>query len=108
MTKRILKNLELLKALHQCTKSQQCNLIKSARPEQINAICDCIHNVLQGNVPLSNSQKGKLKKKKNILRKLTDKKNKTLTRKKLLVQHGSGFLSSILEPVIKVISGVIE
>ena len=108
MTNRVVKNLEFIKALHRCNKSQKKELLKSAHPELVNAICDCIHNVLLGNVPLTKYRKDKLKSKKQVLRKLVDQKNKTPLRKKLLVQHGSGFLSSILGPVIKVISEVIE
>lgn len=108
MTNRIVKNLELIKAIHQCKKSQKKKLLKSAHPELVNAICDCVHNVLLGNVPLTKYRKDKLKSKKLVLRKLVDRKNKTPSRKKLLLRHGSGFLSSILGPVIKAIAGVIE
>lgn len=108
MTKRIIKNFELIKALDQCNNVEKKQLLKTARPELVNAICDCIHNVLQGKVSISNQQKKKLKLKKKILRQLVDHKNKSSKRKRLLTQHGSGFLSSILGPVIKVIAEVIE
>ena len=108
MTKRITKSLELIKALNHCNGIGKKQLLKTAQPEVVNAICDCIHNVLQGNVLLSKHHKSKLKAKKDILRNLVDRKNKVPIRKKLLIQHGSGFLSSILGPVIKVISGVLE
>ena len=108
MTKRILKHLELIKTLNHCNSAEKKQLLRSAPSGVVNAICDCIHNVLKGNVPLSQHHKSKLKSKKAILRKLTNRKNKTPTRKKLLIQHGSGFLSSILGPVIKVISGMLE
>lgn len=108
MTKRIVRNLELIKALNHCNSVAKKHMLKNAQPEVVNAICDCIHNVLQGNVPLSHHNKRKLKSKKEILRKLTNRRNKTPIRKKLLIQHGSGFLSSILGPVIKVISGMLE
>ena len=108
MTKRITKKFELIKSLNHCNNTEKKQLIKNAPPEVVNAICDCIHNVLQGNIPLSRHHKSKLKSNKAVLRKLVNRKNKTPTRKKLLIQHGSGFLSSILGPVIKVNSGVLE
>ena len=101
MTKRVTKNLELLKALNYCTNAEQKEFVKIARPEVINAICDCILNILNGNVPINTQQKKKLQAKKDILRKLVLRKNKTPERKKLLVQHGNGFLTPILGPVIK-------
>lgn len=108
MTKRIIKNLELIKALSRCSSVEKKQLLRTARPELVNAICDCVHNVLQGNVPISSRQKQKLKVKRNILRQLTNRKNKTPKRKRLLIQHGSGILSSILGPVIKIIAEAIQ
>ena len=107
MTKRIVKNLDLLKALNQCNTSEQKQLLKTARPELVNAICDCVHNILQGNIPITQHQKKKLKGRKKVLRQLVLRKNKTARRKNLLVQHGGGFLSSILGPVLKTIAGAL-
>ena len=107
MTKRIVKNLELLKALHQCNKPEQKQLLKTIRPTVVNAICDCIHNVLQGNVSISPNQKKALQSKKNVLRQLVNKKNKSDQRKKLLIQHGSGILNSILGPVLNTLAGLV-
>ena len=100
MTKRVHKNHDWLKALHCCRKSEKQQLLKAARPELINAICDCIKNVLNGNVPISQSEKKKLGVKKTILRKLVDRKTKTPQRKKLLVQHGGGILVPLLAPIL--------
>lgn len=107
MTKRIIKNLELIKALHQCKAAEKKQLLKVARPELVNAVCDCIHNVIQGKVSINDYQKRKLKAKKNILRQLVDRKNKSIKRKKILTQHGAGFLDSILGPVLKTIAGLV-
>ena len=107
MTKRIVKNLELLKVLNQCNKPEQKQLLKSIRPTVVNAICDCIHNVLQGKVSISPSQKKTLQSKKNVLRQLVNKKNKAGQRKKLLIQHGAGFLNSILGPVLNTLAGLV-
>ena len=107
MTQRVNKNLSLLKTLHQCSLAEQKNILKSARPELVNAICDCILNILQGNVPISTYHKRKLKAKKDILRKLVHPRKNSSHRKKLLVQHGAGFLTSILGPVLKAIAGTV-
>ena len=81
MTRRIIKNLELLKALHQCKGAEKQHFLKTARPELVNAICDCVHNILQGRVPISAYQKRALKSKKNILRQLTDRKKQDSSEK---------------------------
>ena len=106
MTERVTKNLNLLKALTKCTDVEKKDFVKIARPEVINAICDCILNILNGNVPISSKQKEKLRTKKNILRKLVLKKTNTPKRKKLLVQHGNGILTSILGPAIRALASL--
>lgn len=100
MTKRVLKNLDYLKALHCSSKREKGNLLKSAKSEIINAICDCIKNILLGNIEVTSKEKRKLQPKKNILRKLADRKTKTLERKKILVQQGTGILTAILAPAL--------
>ena len=100
MTKRIVKNLELLKALNKCNKPEQKKLLKVIRPEVVNAICDCVQNILKGKIPISSSEKRLLQSKKNVLRQLVDRKNKTVKRKKLLAQHGAGFLGALIGPAI--------
>lgn len=100
------RNLNWLKALHCCSKSEKEQLLKAAKPEAVNAICDCIHNVLRGNVPLAANEKKKLQSKKTILRKLASSNVKAPGRKKILVQHGSGFLNSILGPVLGALGNI--
>jgi len=108
MTQRINKNLHLLKALHQCSnKETQKNILKTAKPELIHAICDCILNILKGNVSITKYQKKKLLLNKKVLRQLAQRKRNSTYRKKLLVQHGAGFLTSILGPVLKTLAGAI-
>lgn len=107
MTKRILNNRNWLKALHCCSKSEKTHLIKAARPEAVNALCDCIKNILNGTVPIDGGNKNKLKKKKALLRKLSDRKTKSSDRKKILVQQGGGFLNSILGPVLGVLDNIL-
>ena len=105
MTKRMLKNSNWLKALLCCSKSEKEQLIKVAKPETINSICDCIKNILNGNIPLSESENNKLKAKKNVLRKLANRKTKSQERKKILIQQGGGLLTSILVPALATLVG---
>ena len=60
MTYRMKKNIPSLHALHKCSAAEQKKFLKSARPELINAICDCVVNVVHGKVSVSNYQKNKL------------------------------------------------
>lgn len=100
------KNHNWLKALHCCGKSEQKQLLRVAKPEAINAICDCVQNILRGNVDVTKKQLIQLKRKKSILRELVNRKNKVPQRKKILVQHGGGFLNSVLGPVLSILGEV--
>jgi len=73
-------------------------------PEFIKCICECVKNVLVGNVSLSKEHKRRLKRHKHSLRKLVLKKT-TQAEKKRLVQSG-GFLGALLGPIVKVLGGL--
>ena len=74
---------------------QKCNrIIDEGGMELVHCICDCVHNILQGNIPMEHEEKERLKKYKELLRELV--KKKTLDkRRKQLIQEG-GFLGSLI------------
>ena len=98
---RLRKNGPALRLLQKAPTSLQKNILDKASPELIRCICDCAHNVLQGNVTLSCHYKKKLSQHKTELRMLADRKV-VLKKKKRLVQTGGLFplLLSALAPVI--------
>ena len=97
MTRRVVKNIDFLELLQCSSKSERERLLAGAKSDQINAICDCIKNILLGNVEITSAQKSRLRPKKELLRKLANKKTKTKDRKRLLIQHGgAGGLLPIL------------
>lgn len=106
MTNRMLKHPHILKLLHKSQPHQRTALIKAAKPTEIHAICDCIKNILHQRVPISSQKKGVLAKKKNVLRELAHNKTSTGRKRKLLVQHGNGFLSTILETVLNALGSI--
>jgi hypothetical protein len=108
MTERIKRNIGMLNAIHSCSKEDKKLLLKAAKPDLVKAVCDCVVNVVHGRVPISNQVKGKLRKKIKVLKELTNPRKSTARKKKLLVQHGGGLLSSILGPIIKTIAGALE
>lgn len=74
-------------------------LLIASDDEEINCVCECIYNVLKGNIPVEKKEKQKLKKFKNILRKLVLK-GKNKSRKRIIIQKGGGFLPIILGSVL--------
>ena len=101
-----LKNyVPFLCMLHRSSSNARTALLKHrCTPEFIKCICECVKNVLVGNVGLSKEDKRKLKRYKRSLRKLVLKKT-SQTEKKRLVQSG-GFLGALLGPIVKVLGGL--
>lgn len=97
---------DLLSALHTLKPKYQKALLKSCDEEEINCICEIIHNVLKGRVPLEEKAKKKLQKHKEILRKLVRKSTKKI-RKHIIVQKGGSFLPIILGSILNALVGSI-
>jgi len=91
--------------LHKSSPKARSALLKQhCSPEFVKCICECVKNVLVGNVSLTPENKKRLKRHKRSLRRLILKKT-PLTEKKRIVQSG-GFLGALLGPIVKVLSGL--
>lgn len=102
----IVSHLDILKILAQPKNKYKNTIIASADKHLIKTICEGIYNLLRGNISISDSDKEKLKKYKNTLRKLVEK-SSINTKKKILIQKG-GFLQFLLPAVITGISSIIS
>lgn len=100
------QTLELLKLISK-TKNPK-TLLKKCSKQEIKTLCECVLNVITGNVPLTKTQKNRLAPHKNCLRKLSNKKTPLYKKKSLLIQKGEGFLSILLPAAISVISSLIH
>lgn len=82
-------------------------LIDIAEKNEINAVAECVENILNGNVPLTKSQLRKLSRHKNNMRKLRSTgKQSTLAKKRILKQSG-GLLPMLLPLAVNAITGLI-
>ena len=100
----IKKHGSMVLALGQAPPQFRKKIVKEAPKELINCVAECCHNVLKGNVPLSEAQKRRLHPKRQQLRLLADKKVSVQKKKKVLNQQG-GFLPMLalapsLAPVV--------
>lgn len=84
------------------TKKKRQELLDIASAEQIKTICECVKNVMLGNVPGIRKQDiREFKKNREIIRKLISTgKNVTSKKKKELLMQQGGFLPALLAPVI--------
>ena len=87
------KALEALEKVKDC-KHKRNHIIDVAGKELVHCICDCVLNVLNGNIPISEEEKKRLKRHKYSLRELVKKKTSDKKRKHL-IQEG-GFLGAII------------
>ena len=102
----VLSERDLLKALSKCKSKYRKSILTIADKPLIKAICECVYNVLLGNINLTDTNKQKLKKHKHILRKLIDK-SSLKEKKKILIQKG-GFLQFIIPAVITGLASIIS
>jgi ABC-type Na+ efflux pump permease subunit len=104
-------DLDTLNSFCNCTnkvKSQKYSkIIEKGSDELISVLNDCILNTLNGNINISEQDKQTLKNSKKFLRKITSSK-KTSSKRKILIQEGSGFLPLILPGAISLITALIE
>lgn len=102
--KRIRNNLDLLKVLCKCNRNMLKAIIHNSDKELICCICECILNIVNGNVKIGDKELQKLKKYKRILRELLNKYKPIKTKRKILIQHGSGILPILIPTIIQALS----
>lgn len=106
MNQRLAHMLPELKRLCRMSKKDRKLFIKSCGKDFIYCLCECIRNLLKGNVPLNRKQLKSLCHHKQSLRKLSLKKTSLAGRKRIL-QKG-GFLGSLIGPLINGISYLVS
>ena len=72
----------------------------------IKCVCECVLNVLQGNIKVDHSAKKTLKRHKSLLRKLASHKISLHKKRQALVQSGGGFFLTLLPAVISAIAAL--
>lgn len=91
------------------TKRRRRELLEIATSDQIKAVCECVKNVMSGNIPgISQNAIKQFKKYQECICKLisTNKNISSKKRKNLLIQKG-GFLPALLGPVIGIAGSLI-
>lgn len=93
-------NADLLRAIANMTPSRRKSFFKTADKELVQSICECALNTLKGNVPLKSCQKKTLSRYKRVLRKLVLPKGCWKAKRRILIQHGAGFLPALIAPIL--------
>jgi len=99
--------LPLLKALSRVRRKEDRRKILRVGGEKLaSCLCECCHNVLQGNIRMSVAERKKLKRHAKSIRTLGDPRVNLRNKKKLLNQKG-GFLPALLAPILSTAVGLI-
>lgn len=107
MKSKLLSHRTFLKKLQKLSKRDKKKTLELADKSEVNCLCECVTNLLAGNIPLSAKQKKCLKKHKHLIRKVGDKKRSIVNKKRLLVQSGGSFLLALLPAAISAITSLI-
>jgi hypothetical protein len=91
------KHVDFLKKLKRCGKSHKAQLISGCERGEVNALCECVDNILRGVVKPTTRQKNRLKKHFNVLANLADPKIHWGDKQTYLkTQQGGALLSTVL------------
>jgi hypothetical protein len=102
------EQVAILKILFKAKPELRNALLKHADKDLVCTICECVYNILRGNIPVDENQKKKLTKRKTLLRNIV-KKTKSWTGKRKIIQKGGNFLIPLLLPIIgSLISKLVE
>ena len=99
---------DLLKVLSHCKSKIRNAILKNCGNDLIHIICDCVYDVVKGNVPgLTQEKVNKLARHKTSPIKLTQK-VPIKEKRKILVQKGDGFLPFLLPLVAPLIAEAVS
>jgi hypothetical protein len=108
MSRTVKENVNLLRVLTRLPPSARARVIEQMDQSAVCSICECAQNTLKGNVKLSASQKRRLSRYRNVLRRLC-KPGESWKAKKKIIKQGGGFIIPLLLPVLaNIIKGLIE
>jgi len=105
---RLKRNIEIIKALNHLSPKQYKAVISHSDIDLQKCLCEIIHNVTVGKIPLSKSKLTKLKHHKKAIYKIIGKKTSQGQRKRILMQKGSGIFSILLPAIIGSLVGLIR
>lgn len=103
----IQENIDFLRTLVKCSQLEFVRFVQVARRSKLLAICEIFHNILDGNIEVSDSERKALKKHRKTLRKFCTKKISAKD-KKTLVQNHSFLIQSVLQKYLPKVETVLS
>ncbi len=101
------KHYKTLRYINKCKEPTELKaIVNAADKDLICCICECAHNVLNGNVPISKKRIKELSQHQKALASLLEKRGSIKKKKKILIQSG-GFLPLLLTPILGIVGSLI-
>ena len=100
MSRVVNNNRGFLQLLADCPAHQRQFLFMKATPQQLYALVQVLYNILMGHIPIPEENKRILLPYKDALLNLARPNVPYKTKKRVLVQEGSGFIEDVLAPVV--------
>lgn len=100
------QNIEFLRKLVQSNLRQRKKLIKTAKTSNLNAISEIALNLKNGNLPVHPKFRQKLKKFRNSVLKVANKKFSVNKKKQILLQNG-GVLPLLASPFLATLAPIV-
>jgi hypothetical protein len=103
MPKLLQKYFHHLHVLSSCKACERKLLIGNLPTDLVRCICEVCDNLLQGNIPISQTDKKKLVRHKKIIRYLASKKPKSISlKRRQILQQGGAFLPILLPSLLTI------
>lgn len=106
-SKLLLKNRDFLRELLRVNSKKRKVLLKHVNDSLVQCLSECCLNVVRNNVPITEQRLKSLRKHKDSIRKLADKKLQLKQRKRLIIQKGSGFIVPLLAALAPVFGSLL-
>lgn len=108
MSRSVRNNADLLRALAKLKSKQRIALLKTVDNKFVHCLCECVHNTLNGRVPLTGEQKKALSRHKRVLRRLLKRGESIKKKKQILLQKGGAFLPFLLSPLLSAVLSFVK
>ena len=106
MSERIKRNLPLIRALAKARTLRERKLIMDTGGDDlVKSICECVTNVLRGNVRLKPKERRRLARYKRALRRIMNAKGIGAKRRHLVQKGGLAFLPALIGPLLGALIG---
>ncbi len=104
--RRIKANYYALQVLKNASPKLRKAIFSNCNKDLLHSICECVLNVLNGNIRVSDCAKRKLKKFKASLCSLVDKRVPLVSKRRVIIQR-DGFLLPLLPAVLPTFAGLL-